>query len=97
MQTREVAPESLILRTVSDVVIAEIFLVQATLESANVIGEGISELGKQIYWSDQDTPPKEPIKAVLQRTRDEVVESYSSRFNYLRTLKRRERLNSFLL
>ena len=95
MQTREVAPESLILRTVSDVVIAEIFLVQATLESANVIGEGISELGK--HWNDQDTPPKEPIKAVLQRTRDEVVESYSSRFNYLRTLKRRERLNSFLL
>ena len=58
----------------------------ATIESANVIGEGISELGKHVYWSDQDTPPEEPIKAVLQRTRDEVVDAYTSRFNYLRKL-----------
>ncbi len=35
------------------------FLVQATIESANVIGDGISELGKQFYWSDADTPPAE--------------------------------------
>jgi hypothetical protein len=62
------------------------FLVQATIESANVIGDSISELGKQLYWSDQDTPPQEPMKTVLLRTRDEVVASYSSRFNYLRKL-----------
>ena len=73
-------------RAVSDLVVAELFLVQATIESASLISDGISELGKQFYWSDDDTPPQEPIKTVLQRTRDEVVESYASRFNYLRKL-----------
>ena len=86
MQTSEVASENKMRRAISDIVVAEIFLVQATIESANAIGAGFSDLGKQFYWSDEDSPPVEPIKNVLARTRDEVVESYSSRFNYLRKL-----------
>ena len=86
MRTSEVASENKMRRAISDIVVAEIFLVQATIESANAIGAGFSDLGKQFYWSDEDTPPVEPIKSVLARTRDEVVESYSSRFNYLRKL-----------
>lgn len=86
MQSDEVNSQSKMSRAVSDIVVAEMFLVQATIESANVIGDSISELGKQFYWSDQDTPPQEPIKNVLMRTRDEIVESYSSRFTYLRKL-----------
>ena len=86
MQTNQIDTQSKMRRTVNDLIVAEMFLLQATIESANVIGESINELGKQFYWSDDDTPPQEPIKTVLQRTRDEVVESYSSRFNYLRKL-----------
>lgn len=86
MQANEVNTQSKMRRAVSDLVVAELFLVQATIESASLISDGISELGKQFYWSDDDTPPQEPIKTVLQRTRDEVVESYASRFNYLRKL-----------
>ena len=86
MQANEVNTHSKMRRAVSDLVVAELFLVQATIESASLISDGISELGKQFYWSDDDTPPQEPIKTVLQRTRDEVVESYASRFNYLRKL-----------
>ena len=86
MQTNEEGNESKMRRALGDIVIAEMFLVQATLESANLIGEGISELGKQFYWSEEGSPPQEPIKTVLQRTRDDVVESYTSRFNYLRKL-----------
>jgi hypothetical protein len=86
MQTNEEGTENRMRRAFGDIVIAEMFLVQATLESANLIGESISELGKQFYWSEEDTPPQEPIKTVLQRTRDDVVESYTSRFNYLRKL-----------
>lgn len=86
MQTNEIAPQSRMRRAISDIVVAELFLVQATIESAAVIGDGINELGKQFYWSERDTPPQEPIKTVLQRTRDEVMESYSSRYNYLRQL-----------
>ncbi|MFK8050272.1 MAG: hypothetical protein AB8B81_17720 [Halioglobus sp.] len=86
MEAQEVSSQSRMQRAVSDIVVAEMFLVQATLESANVIGDGLNELGKQFYWSEDDMPPKEPIKNVLVRTRDEVVESYASRFNYLRKL-----------
>ena len=86
MQVNEIEAESKMRRALSDLVVAEMFLVQATIESANVISDSIGELGKQWYWSEDDTPPQEPIKRVLQRTRDEVVESYSSRFNYLRKL-----------
>jgi hypothetical protein len=86
MQTSEVTNESKMRRAISDIVVAEMFLVQATIESANAIGAGLSDLGKQFYWSDDDTPPEEPIKNVLSRTRDEVVASYSSRYNYLRKL-----------
>jgi hypothetical protein len=86
MRASEVASENKMRRAISDIVVAEIFLVQATIESANAIGAGFSDLGRQFYWSDEDTPPVEPIKNVLARTRDEVVESYSSRFNYLRKL-----------
>lgn len=86
MPASEQRQPSLVRKTVSELVVAEVFLVQATLESAGVIGEGISDLGKQLYWSESDTPPKEPMKTVLLRTRDDVVESYTSRFNYLRKL-----------
>jgi hypothetical protein len=86
MQVSEIEPQSKMRRALSDLVVAELFLVQATIESASVIGDSIGELSKQLYWSEDDTPPQEPIKTVLQRTRDEVVESYSSRFNYLRKL-----------
>lgn len=86
MQANEAENQSRVRRAISDIVVAEMFLVQATIESAAVIGDGINELGKQFYWSDNDTPPQEPIKTVLQRTRNHVVESYASRFNYLRKL-----------
>ncbi|MEH6593832.1 MAG: hypothetical protein V7746_26430 [Halioglobus sp.] len=86
MQADNIAPQSKMRRAFGDIVVAEMFLVQATVESASVITEGITELGKQFYWSDNDNPPDEPIKTVLLRTRDEVVDAYSSRFNYLRKL-----------
>ena len=86
MQPNQNEPQSKMSRALSDIVIAEMFLLQATLESASAISDGIADLSKQIYWSEDDTPPQEPIKAVLQRTRDEVVESYTSRFDYLRNL-----------
>ena len=86
MQANKVETQGKLRRAFNDLVVAEMFLVQAIIESASVIGDGISELGKQFYWSDSDTPPQVPIKTVLQRTRDEVVDSYTSRFSYLRKL-----------
>jgi hypothetical protein len=84
MQTQD-APQSRVRRTVNDLVLAEMFLLQATIESATVIGDGFSELGKQIGDSEaagQDS--WESISSTLQRIADDALEPYTSRFNYFR-------------
>ena len=74
-------------RTVNDLVMAEMFLVQATIESAAAICDGISELGKQISLKDdQGSSTRVSISRVLQRTADEALEPYTSRFKYLREM-----------
>ena len=71
-------------RTVNDLVMAEMFLLQATIESATAIGDGINELGKKIAANDEKHSPWDTISSVLQRTADEALEPYTSRFKYLR-------------
>ena len=83
MDSRESIDQGSIHRAVEDLAMAEMFLMQATLESAGAISEGISEVAHTLYWTEDDT---RPVRDVLVRTRDEVVEAYASRFNYLRRL-----------
>ena len=74
-------------RTVNDLVMAEMFLVQATIESATAIGDGINELGKQISPDAGDEDRSwDSISGVLQRTADEALEPYTTRFRYLRDM-----------
>ena len=85
------APQSRVRRTVNDLVLAEMFLLQATIESATVIGEGFSELGKQIGDSEvagQDSWGT--ISSTLQRIADNALEPYTSRFNYFRDVVNKE-------
>lgn len=78
-------------RTVNDFVVAEMLLVQATIESATVIGEGINELGKHLGWREKDDQyPPEAIPGVLQRIADAALEPYSSSFRVLRDMIRVE-------
>lgn len=83
MQTQN----GLVRRTMNDLVMAEMFLVQATIESAAVIGDGISELGREIAQRD---PPGhgswESISSVLYRIADDAVEPYTSRFRLFRDM-----------
>ena len=86
MQAHDVQ-QSRVRRTVNDLVLAEMFLVQATIESATAISDGINELGKQIASSEEaNSSPWDAISAVVQRTTDEALEPYTSRFRYLRDL-----------
>ena len=84
MQTQKVQ-QSRVRRTVNDLVMAEMFLVQATIESAAAIGDGINALGKQIS-GNEEAERQDSISAVLQRTADEALEPYTSRFKYLRDM-----------
>ena len=74
-------------RTVNDLVVAEMFLVQATIESATVLGEGLNELGKHLAGREErDEDSSESISTVLQRIADAALEPYSSRFRVLRDM-----------
>ena len=86
MQANEIQ-QSRVRRTVNDLVLAEMFLVQATIESAAAIGDGINELGRQISQTEEaQASPWDSISTVLQRTADEALEPYTSRFKYLRDM-----------
>jgi hypothetical protein len=73
-------PQGRIRRTVNDLVMAEMFLVQATIESATVISNGINELISQ----RDDAGEGESISSALQRIAEDAVEPYSSRYQYFR-------------
>lgn len=86
MQANNAQP-SRMRRTLNDLVLAELFLVQATIESASAIGEGFTALGQQIAdGSDSEASPWDSISSVVRRTADEAVEPYATRFRYLREM-----------
>ncbi|MFT6956969.1 MAG: hypothetical protein ACJAYC_001975 [Halieaceae bacterium] len=73
-------------RILGDIVMGELFLIQATIESATAIGSGLSTLGKQFGSSNDDAETSETFGSIIQRTADEAVEPYITRFKYLRQL-----------
>ena len=74
-------------RTVDDLIIAEMFLVQATIESAAAMSDGLSLLGRQITSNeDSSAAPVDSISETLQRIAAEMAEPYTFRFKYLRNL-----------
>jgi hypothetical protein len=84
MQANEVQP-SRMRRNINDLVLAELFLVQATIESAAAIGDAISELGRQFSDAGKDEANSwDSIPSLLRQTAEEAVEPYTTRFRYLR-------------
>lgn len=74
-------------RTVNDLVMAEMFLVQATIESATVIGDGISQLGKQMSTKEEKSDGSwDAISSTLQDIADAAMEPYISRYSYFRKM-----------
>lgn len=84
MQTSETP--GIMRKTVNDLVMAEMFLLQATIESANVIGDGISQISRQIAADDEATQEQDSIADTLQRIADQAVEPYTTRFKYFREM-----------
>ena len=59
------------------------FLVQATIESATAIGDGLSALGRQITaGEDAGSAPADSISATLRGIADSALEPYASRFSF---------------
>ena len=77
-------------RLFGDIVMAEMFLVQATIESAAAIGNGLNALGKQFDSDTDASETAETYSSVIQRTAEEAIEPYTSRFKYLRELMEKD-------
>jgi hypothetical protein len=72
-------------RTVDELIIAEMFLVYATIESAAAISDGLGLLGRQLTTSERPGDnPADSLRNTLKKVADDAAEPYSSRFNYLR-------------
>lgn len=75
-------------RTVGDLVVAEMLLLHATVESMSVIGSGMRQLGRHLLAAPSD--PDQPvgsIAALLQTTAGRALEPYSTRLSYLRHMQ----------
>ena len=76
-------------RVISDLVMAEIFLVQATIESATALGDGLGALRRRAGDAGDTAPTRtepESVGEVIKRTRREMVEPYAARFDMFRKL-----------
>ncbi|MEP5321865.1 hypothetical protein, partial [Marinobacter alexandrii] len=70
--------------TMSNIVMAEMLLLQAIVESAAVIGEGLDELGARLTSKE---PEQRSVSGVLIRTANAALEPYATRLNYLQELQ----------
>ena len=81
------ASQNRVRQTVNDLVLAEMFLLQATIESAAVIGDGFSTLGQQISGDEDNKRGSwDAISDTLHRIADDAMEPYSSRYRYFRDM-----------
>ena len=90
MQPQSASPNR-VRQTVNDLVLAEMFLLQATIESAAIIGDGFSILGRQL--SDGEGTGSRSwgaISSTLQRIADDAMEPYTSRYRYYRDILRND-------
>jgi len=63
------------------------FLLQATIESATVIGDGFSALGRQISDSEESNRGSwGALSSTLHRIAGDAVEPYTSRYKYFREI-----------
>ena len=90
MQPQSASPNR-VRQTVNDLVLAEMFLLQATIESAAIIGDGFSTLGRQFSNSEGAGPRSwGAISSTLQRIADDAMEPYTSRYRYYRDVLRND-------
>jgi hypothetical protein len=86
MQTENSSP-GLARKAMNDLVMAEVFLVQATIESATAIVDGFSELGRDLAKPDRPGGGSwESIAGVLHRMAEEAQEPFTSRYKYFRDM-----------
>ena len=88
MQPQSASPNR-VRQTVNDLVLAEMFLLQATIESAAIIGDGFGTLGRQISDGEENGLRSwSALSVTLKRIADDAMEPYTSRYRYYRGIMR---------
>jgi hypothetical protein len=77
-------------RAISDLVMAELFLVQATIESASILGESITDYRERRGQDGVKDDSALELRDFLKQTGEQLVEPYSARFRILRKLVRED-------
>lgn len=79
-------------RALGDLVLAEMFLIQATIESALAIGSGVTQLGRKLSrpQADRREPVLPELGGLVQRTADEAIEPFATRLTCLRNWRDRD-------
>ena len=77
-------------RAISDLVMAELFLVQATIESASILGESITDYREQRDQDAVNDSTTLEFSDFLKKTGEQLVEPYSARFKVLRDMVRED-------
>jgi hypothetical protein len=67
-------------RAISELLVAEIFLVQATIEGANALGDGFDE-ARRAFDENRD------LGQVLKDTRQAVVQPFRERYDFFRRMR----------
>lgn len=73
-------------RAINDVVMAEMFFVQATVESVAAIGDSLDRLGGALTGGHGHPVDERSVRTVLRHMAVQAIEPYSSRLKYLRQL-----------
>ncbi len=78
-------------RLLDDFILAEIFLVQAGIESAMSIGDGLEQIARKFDPDAEQEERNQSLSAIVQRTASAAVEPYTSRLQYLKLLQENDR------
>ena len=78
--------ESRLRRLVNDLAVAEILMIQATVESAEIIGTGLTDIAEQFRINPEEREAESSLAKLLRGTAERAVEPYTTRLTYLRQL-----------
>ncbi len=85
MQT-DLPQESRMRRFVNDLAVAEVLMIQATVESAEILGASFADISDQLLI-DRPTQVDQPsLSSLIQHTAEKAIEPYATRLAYFRQL-----------
>ena len=78
--------ESRMRRLVNDLVVAEVLMIQATVESAEILSAGLADISDHLLVDGPSRVDPPSLPSLIQHTAERAIEPYATRFAYFRQL-----------